>query len=330
MINATCKICGFEKTFEGKYAGKTFKCPNCTSPVKIEKIVPTEETKVENQEVVNQPIPATNIKNESKSNKSIIVYSIVFGAIVFLIYSLIIYNKGTNDNTTINMVDNTASVNTVKPEDYWQSQKGNNNIIYETGYYKKKYIGSEYGNIYINSDGSESANQYLNDDVIIKIDKVENGYGYLSYVNSNSIQSYGWVKMEDLEKAEDPNITDIDIDEAKNQYSKYYNSILERDKSNIYDLLSNTFENYMGKTKYTKDEVYNDASKYMDRWKLISEELNSFTKLSKNQFSYSKRITVVKVDDETIERIFDVEGIIGFDSEMKINYLNDIKTIRIN
>ena len=68
----------------------------------------------------------------------------------------------------------------------------------------------------------------------------------------------------------------------------------------------------------------------MDRWKLISEELNSFTKLSKNQFSYSKRITVVKVDDETIERIFDVEGIIGFDSEMKINYLNDIKTIRIN
>jgi hypothetical protein len=45
---------------------------------------------------------------------------------------------------------------------------------------------------------------------------------------------------------------------------------------------------------------------------------------------YSKRITIVKVDNETIERIFDVEGVIGFDSEMKINYLNDTKTTRIN
>ena len=36
MIKATCKICGFEKEFEVKYAGKSFKCPSCTSPVKIE------------------------------------------------------------------------------------------------------------------------------------------------------------------------------------------------------------------------------------------------------------------------------------------------------
>ena len=136
--------------------------------------------------------------------------------------------------------------------------------------------------------------------------------------------------MEELDKSEDPNIIDIAIDDAKDQYLKFYDANFYRDKSSLYDLYSSEFENYMGKVNYTKDQVYDDASKYMDRWKLISEELNEFTKFSKNKFTYTKRITVTKVDDETIMRIFDVEGIIGFDSEMKINYLNDTKTTRIN
>lgn len=330
MIKATCKICGFEKNFEDKYAGKSFKCPSCTTPVKIELNVAIEEPKVENQEVVNKPIPPTNVESESKSNNSIITFFIVIGVLFFMIFIVFIYNKGSNDNTAFATVDTAVSTNTVKPEDYWQSKQGNNSIQYEIGYYKKKFIGSDYGNIYNNSDGTESANQYLNDDVIIKIDKVENGYGYLSYTNSNSIQTYGWVKMEELDKTEDPNITDIDLNDAKDQYIKYYNAILERDKSSIYNILSDIFENYMGKTNFSKEKVYDDASNYMDRWKLISEDLNDFTKFSKNKFSYSKRITVVKVDDETIERIFDIEGVIGFDSEMKINYLNDTKTTRIN
>jgi len=330
MIKATCKICGFEKSFEDKYSGKTFKCPSCTTPVKIEINVAIDEPKVENQEVVNKPISATNVESEPKSNNSIFIFSIVMGFLVFIIFIVFIYYKGSNDNNNYTKVDSVASINTVKPEDYWQSKQDKNTIQYEIGYYKKKFIGSEYGNIFNNSDGTESANQYLNDDAIIKIEKVENGYGYLSYTNSNSNQAYGWVKMEELDKTEDPNITNVDLNDAKDQYSKYYNSILERDKSSIYNLLSNILENYMGKINFSKEEVYDDASKYMDRWKLISEDLKSFTKFSKNKFTYSKRITIVKVDNENIERIFDVEGVIGFDSEMKINYLNDTKTTRIN
>jgi nucleoid-associated protein YgaU len=45
-----------------------------------------------------------------------------------------------NDNNNYTALDTVASINTVKPEDYWQSKQDKNTIQYEIGYYKKKFI----------------------------------------------------------------------------------------------------------------------------------------------------------------------------------------------
>jgi predicted Zn-ribbon and HTH transcriptional regulator len=47
MIKASCKICGFEKEFQDKFACNIFKCPSCTAPVKIELNDFIEEAKKE-------------------------------------------------------------------------------------------------------------------------------------------------------------------------------------------------------------------------------------------------------------------------------------------
>jgi hypothetical protein len=197
MIFTTCPNCGFEKNFDDKYAGKKFKCPNCSTPVKIEIKALDEEPK-KDQEAINEDI---HKKNTLKSDLKYRNYfpKILLGVIGVIILTLLIYRAKDQDISNNKVAGDTAAVNSNKvyPEYYSKSKEVNNPIQYEIGYYKKKYQGSQYGIIFLDPDGNKNSNQYLNDAEVIKIDKIVNGFGFLSYENE-----YGWIKMEDLIKTE--------------------------------------------------------------------------------------------------------------------------------
>lgn len=38
MIETVCSNCGNKKTFEDSFEGKTFKCPSCSNPVKVQNL----------------------------------------------------------------------------------------------------------------------------------------------------------------------------------------------------------------------------------------------------------------------------------------------------
>lgn len=125
MIKASCKICGFEKEFQDKFAGKIFKCPSCTTPIKIEPNDFIEEPKKE--------IPIENDKTFSNKKSEINSTNkksyILLASFVFIILSLLIFNsykqrsKGTEE---ITVVDTPIATTVVKPEDYWKSKKVDN------------------------------------------------------------------------------------------------------------------------------------------------------------------------------------------------------------
>jgi hypothetical protein len=125
MIKASCKICGFEKEFQDKFAGKIFKCPSCTTPIKIEPNDFIEEPKKE--------IPIENDKTFSNKKSEINSINkklyILLASFVFIILSLLIFNsykqrsKGTEE---ITVIDTPIATTVVKPEDYWKSKKVDN------------------------------------------------------------------------------------------------------------------------------------------------------------------------------------------------------------
>ena len=88
MIKASCKICGFEKEFLDKYIGKTFKCPSCTTLVKIEPIVSFEQPNKVSE------VPVDNNKTISNSNSEIKpsskpIYLLLVGLVVVILYYII-------------------------------------------------------------------------------------------------------------------------------------------------------------------------------------------------------------------------------------------------
>jgi len=127
MIKASCKICGFEKEFQDKFAGKIFKCPSCTTPVKIEPNDFIEEPKKEIEVPIENDKTFSNKKSEVNStNKKLYI---LLASFVFIILSLLIFNsykqrsKGTED---ITVVDASIATTVVTPEDYWKSKKVDN------------------------------------------------------------------------------------------------------------------------------------------------------------------------------------------------------------
>ncbi len=120
MIKATCKICGYEKNIDDKHVGKTFKCPSCTTPVKVEIEQIIEEPKKDAPEVTQNFITEKNIEGKSNFNNKIIIY-IVLGFVCLIIFFVFFNKKGSNDNTSYTAVDTVASTNTVTPDEYWKS-----------------------------------------------------------------------------------------------------------------------------------------------------------------------------------------------------------------
>lgn len=112
MIKATCKICGFDKEFEDKYTGKTFKCPNCTSPVKIEINQIISDPKNVNEDFTNIPILST--KSKKKSCK--ITY-LICGSFIFILLVVFIYDKKTNVLISKNNVESQIIVVNSEKED---------------------------------------------------------------------------------------------------------------------------------------------------------------------------------------------------------------------
>lgn len=121
MIKVSCKICGFEKEFQDKFAGKIFKCPSCTTPVKIEvnDLIepPKKEIPIENDKIFSEK--KSYIKSTNKT-----LY-ILLGIFVFIILMLLIYNsykKRSKVNEDITVVETAVQANVIKPEDYWNSK----------------------------------------------------------------------------------------------------------------------------------------------------------------------------------------------------------------
>ena len=127
MIKASCKICGFEKEFEDKFAGKTFKCPSCTTPVKIEQNELFEQPKKEIEQTFKNDNTSTNNKIEANFiNNKFYKFLGIFG---FIIFSLLIYNsynQRSKDNSLITVIDTVVETNIVNPKDYWKSKKVEN------------------------------------------------------------------------------------------------------------------------------------------------------------------------------------------------------------
>ena len=94
MIETICQNCGNQKLFEESFIGRTFKCPNCSQPVKIQNL---------STELSTEPLSKTNtledeisraekekeellINEKTKSNSKILL---VFGGI-FLVMGFIL------------------------------------------------------------------------------------------------------------------------------------------------------------------------------------------------------------------------------------------------
>ncbi|MBK9718831.1 MAG: LPXTG cell wall anchor domain-containing protein [Saprospiraceae bacterium] len=106
MIETICNNCGNKKSFEDSFMGRTFKCPNCSNPVKIEHLsnqIVTEPTSVTNSlaDEIARAEKEKKIKNEAelwqailqankKKSKNFILYGIIlaiYGVSCFGTYS---------------------------------------------------------------------------------------------------------------------------------------------------------------------------------------------------------------------------------------------------
>ena len=295
MSFTTCPNCGFEKNFDDKYAGKKFKCPNCSTPVKIEIKALDEEPK-KDQEALNEDI---HKKNTLKSDLKYRNYfpEISLGVIGVIILTLLIYRAKDQGISNSKVEGDTAAVNSNKvyPEYYSKSKEGNKPIQYEIGYYKKKHQGSQYGIIFLDPDGNKNSNQYLNDAEVIKIDKIVNGFGFLSYDNK-----YGWIKMEDLIKTE------------------YEEAFVEPQVEGEINL-QNTPQDHKADEVYLEDIQMKINEKIVDINKLTVEEKN---------LCINTILDFLKKDSRIINRLpyFSIEIELKNNSNKQISYTYDFGT----
>ncbi len=112
MIKTTCKICGYDKEFGDKYAGKTFKCPNCTSPVKIEINQILSESKIINEDITNFPIQTPKIKIVINKITYIILVSFIFAFLLLFIF----FNKTHTSISQNNIDSQSIDVNSEKED----------------------------------------------------------------------------------------------------------------------------------------------------------------------------------------------------------------------
>lgn len=100
-------------------------------------------------------------------------------------------NDAANEEIIINEISSTSKIN----QDYNQENENANFSEYELGNYLVN--GDENGRAYFHNNPEQSTQRkaYLVKGEVAEVQKIENGFGYVEFTNSNGKTSYGWIKL---------------------------------------------------------------------------------------------------------------------------------------
>lgn len=101
-------------------------------------------------------------------------------------------NDAGNEVITINETSSIGKTN----QDYNQENENTNFKEYELGNYLVN--GDENGRAYFHNKPELSTQRkaYLVKGEVAEVQKIENGFGYVEFTNSNGKTSYGWIKLQ--------------------------------------------------------------------------------------------------------------------------------------
>jgi hypothetical protein len=127
------------------------------------------------------------------------------------------------------------------------------------------------------------------------------------------------------------NDLEINQDFAENQLKSFNSAIMANSDQDLSDLLSDAgILEYMKLKNISKQDVVTDKSIYARRWRLSEVTYNDFKRKSKSEFTYILKSRLSKTENPTLEKVFLINGTIGFDAEGKINKIVDNKTVYLN
>lgn len=127
------------------------------------------------------------------------------------------------------------------------------------------------------------------------------------------------------------NDLEINQDFAENQLKSFNSAIMANSDQDLSDLLSDAgILEYMKLKNISKQDVVTDKSIYARRWRLSEVTYNDFKRKSKSEFTYILKSRLSKTENPALEKIFLINGTIGFDAEGKINKIVDNKTVYLN
>jgi hypothetical protein len=101
------------------------------------------------------------------------------------------YNYAANEEIIINEKSSASKID----QDYYQENENANFSEYELGNYLVN--GDENGRAYFHNNPEQSTQRkaYLVKGEVAEVQKIENGFGYVEFTNSNGKTSYGWIKL---------------------------------------------------------------------------------------------------------------------------------------
>ena len=101
-------------------------------------------------------------------------------------------------------------------------------------------------------------------------------------------------------------------------------------KARKYNELNNVFSevvvNYMGKANQQKASVVEDQINYAKRWQILDDSIIKFERKSPNEFFYIRKIKIMRTTNHDKIKNYQLEGVISFDVDYKINQYYDITT----
>jgi len=303
MIKTICTSCGNVRDFVEKYRGKKFKCPKCSNPVLIED---NEEKKYESiidpttinlTEKVNEISRENVLEKEilpqdplpKKSNTSLIILIFILIILVAIFYFTRLNNnyqsntiqpvsvdssKVLKADTTLSRIEQTT-LQYVSDADYYINARSDYRI-YSYNYPKISSV----------------KNAYFESQEKVHVSKIDNGFGYIEFINNLNQKVIGWVEMKDLiligkpnsDSATQSNYPDLqpnwsEVDyERKDIMIKHIEAEDNRNYSEIINFYSEKMERYYDINNPTTDEL---QKRYNHLWSITNNPKSVITKIDK-------------------------------------------------
>jgi hypothetical protein len=296
MIETICSNCSNKKSFDDSFNGRTFKCPKCSKPVKIEQKINTETNNKLASAVINPEIVSkvsddksdgvSNlhkpvIRGEKKSSSAIFFYIIIgLGILVFILYKM--------EKRPINE-EQFAAVDTTTITNPGANEYGLDTSTALTGIEPLMTQAADVLDSITYQDNYDNVNDYSNTD--------ENNFS---------------------------------LENAKSVYLDFANAFIEENYNNITSHLAYNLNVWHTKVNISRDDILEELRRYyFNKWRVIGFEIISMTPGEydgKFFYTINYKIQAKSNPDKIIEYLID--GYFTLNAEYKIIEIKDLSTNR--